>query len=465
MKLKTFLTTFLLFLLFFYLGIILISFIALKNDINSASERCLREHYFIVNSIYKDLNALKNRDTENESFNNNLFSSYVNTFGSNNIYLLFLKDDKYIYSNLSESEKFISNLKKGDKNNRIISIEEINSKTFIIVSGLFPKPYESYSCIYYYDLSDIIYKWNKTVNFLYVMGALFSILLAISLMLILNRIFKPLDIVSKTSKCIADGNYDKRMKISGKDEISKMAYNFNYMAQEIQNHIKELNFILKQKQQFIDNFAHELRTPLTSIFGYAEYIQKTMLTESEKYEASSYIMNESKRLQKIAYSLLNLAMLRNNKINYKKVNLEKLFKSTKQILYPKIIDKKIQFQYSYLINEIYGDYDLLESLIINLSDNAIKACNEGGKIIITAYLENEHKIIEIKDNGKGMTNEELSHITEAFYKADKSRNSTQEGAGLGLSLCEQIVLCHNAKLEFFSALNKGTTVKIYFTVL
>lgn len=106
---------------------------------------------------------------------------------------------------------------------------------------------------------------------------------------------------------------------------------------------------------------------------------------------------------------------------------------------------------------------LMESMLINLIDNAIKACCKGGHIIVSAAKEAGKKTISVQDNGKGMTPEVLSQITEPFYRGEKSRNRSDGGAGLGLALCKQIASSQHAELCFSSRPGEGTTAKITFT--
>ncbi len=242
-----------------------------------------------------------------------------------------------------------------------------------------------------------------------------------------------------------------------------MAKSFNHMADEIQNQVAQLVQASEQKQCFIDNFAHELRTPLTTIYGYAEYIQKAAITEEEKYSATDYIMSESRRLQNMAYLLLDLALLRNNKIIFCNISIPELFNSTIKELNLRAAEKQIILEYDYDFDTLIGNYELLECLIVNLVENSIKACNSYGTIKLQALCDRNKKIIIVKDNGKGMNEEQLSHITEAFYRIDKSRSCAEGGAGLGLSLCKQIAVRHGAELSFSSKTGCGTTAKITFT--
>ncbi|MBQ1206742.1 MAG: sensor histidine kinase, partial [Clostridia bacterium] len=108
---------------------------------------------------------------------------------------------------------------------------------------------------------------------------------------------------------------------------------------------------------------------------------------------------------------------------------------------------------------VSGNETTLSMLFYNLLENAIKACSAGGTVKLSC--RNGKAVIE--DNGKGMTEEQLLHITEPFYRTDKSRSRAEGGAGLGLALCKQIADSHNASINFESALGKGTKVIIDFT--
>lgn len=193
-------------------------------------------------------------------------------------------------------------------------------------------------------------------------------------------------------------------------------------------------------------------------------MQKAVLSEDDRLSALNYIMSESLRLQTVAFQLLELANLQNNHINFEELKVSSLFETVFQTLWGKLREKDIQIEFSSEIETICGDSCLMESMLINLIDNGIKACGKGGHIIVSAVKDAEGKMISVQDNGKGMSLEVLSQITEPFYRGEKSRNRRDGGgAGLGLALCKQIASSHDAKLNFSSQLDEGTTVKITFT--
>ncbi|WP_312048033.1 sensor histidine kinase [Anaerotignum sp.] len=464
MKQRTFLTTLTLFLIFFNLGIFIVSVAMFKDTVSRAEERSLSEHYFIVSALTKDFYAVENRGINIEGSISSLLQPYSYLSGNSKMGLALYENDQLVYSNQNATILKGNPLTPPEDGNRSVIIRKSDNKTYVIVAGELPDDYNSYILVYLYDVTDAINAWCRLKNILFLSGFILSLLFALGLLLILNRIFQPLKQISQTSREIANGAYGTRLRVSGHDELSKMAQNFNHMAEEIQHQITELKDAADKKQQFVDNFAHEILTPLTAIYGYAEYMEKAALSEDDRLLALQYIMSESRRLQTIAFQLMELANLQNNSVIFEEIKVPDLFDSIKQTLFVKLEGKDIQLVFQRKIDTIYGDVSLLESLLINLINNAIKACGESGHITVRAIQESGMKIITVQDDGKGMTPEVLSQITEPFYRGEKSRSRNDGGAGLGLAICKQITSVHHAELSFTSQPGKGTKVKITFTI-
>lgn len=462
MKKRTFFTTLMLFLVFFNVAILLITTIMLKNNINLAKERCLAEHYVIASSLAKDVQALESKDIVLEETLRELMDSYAYFSQARKMNLSVFQEEQPIYSNTNVLPELIFDPSELVFENRFITVQDAETP-ILNIAGRLPEPFQEYILLYRYDMQEILTAWQKTKNLLYLFGSIFSILLALCLLLLLNRIFRPLGQISKISKSIAAGDFNNRLPETGHDELTDMSRSFNYMANQVQNQITELQEAAEQKQRFIDNFAHELRTPLTTIYGYAEYIQKAAITEEDKQSATGFILSECKRLQNMSYQLLNLAMLRGNEIVAEKINCQKFLQLIDHTIRPKTIEKGIIISYNNQLNHLIGNPELLHILLVNLLDNGIKACGEGGQISVWMYPKGKEKIISVRDNGKGMTPEQLLHVKEAFYRVDKARNRKDGGAGLGLALCEEIAQVHHAKIEITSILHQGTTVKVIFT--
>jgi len=306
----------------------------------------------------------------------------------------------------------------------------------------------------------------------------FSIVAAFAFYIVLSRIFKPLDIVARTSIKIADGHYGERIYIKGRNELAQVAQDFNRMAEKIENQIlmleddaitqQRLIIMLEEeatkKQQFIDNFAHEIRTPLTSIYGNAEHMQRALLDEEEIIELTEIIMERTNHMITIANSLLQLATLRDYTPAKSDIKVDALFANIAQTLSTPLTEHGVQLALKSDIDILQGQEDLLKSLLLNLCSNAMKACpKDNGKIILEATRQNGKTVLSVTDNGCGIPTESLARVVEPFYRVDKARNRNQGGTGLGLTLCKQIAAVHDAKMTIKSTEGIGTSIKIEFT--
>ena len=308
MKQRTFLTTLALFLFFFNLGIFIVSVAMFRDTVNRAEDRSLGEHYFIASALIKDLQAVESRGTDIDGSLSSLLQPYSYLSGDNKAGLALHKNNQLVYSSKDATVLQSNFLEPPGNGNRLATIRKVDDRTYVIVSGKLPAPYDSYTLVYLYDTTEAINSWIRLKNILFLAGFVLSVLLAFGLLLVMNRIFRPLKQISRTSKDIANGAYETRLPVSGHDELAEMSQSFNHMAEEIQRQMTELKDAADKKQQFVDNFAHELRTPLTAIYGYAEYMQKAVLSEDDKLSALNYIMSESRRLQTVAFQLLELTV-------------------------------------------------------------------------------------------------------------------------------------------------------------
>ncbi len=285
---------------------------------------------------------------------------------------------------------------------------------------------------------------------------------AAALYAIISGIFRPFGLVAQASRKIADGLYSERIQVKGNNELASMAGDFNRMAAEIERQIHLLEEEAASKQQFVDNFAHEIRTPLTSIYGYAEYIQNAPLDKEEAIESAQAILKEAGYMRKIADSLLELATLRQYTAEKREINLPSLFADVSQSLRSLLPERKVEVVSDCGADILYGQEDLIRSLLMNLGFNALKACpNEGGVIEIVSRQDAEHTILSVTDNGCGIPS--IDKVMDAFYRVDRARSRETGGAGLGLALCRQIAEVHGAELHIESQPQKGTKVEVIFT--
>jgi len=457
---RAYLSILLLFILFFYSSIFLVSNFAYRTSLNSERERSFGEASFISASLGRDLSVSLQNDGDTSSDVYSFFRRYADFYKSQDIYLELWKNDFFLIGNIPDSP-----IKKYDTNSEEQKsiIVEYGSKKYLLVASSFLCDSDSYTLIYTHDLEGFTQEHNALSQFLMLSGAALAALLAVGLYFLLRRLSKPIENLDEATGCIADGDYSMRVPVHGKDEFAALARHFNSMADEIEGKIHELQTTAGQKQRFIDNLAHELRTPLTAIRGYAEYLKNANIDEDDKIASIDYIISEAVRIEEMTNKLLDLALLRNNVLETAEIDLPELFNAVSDKMRPKFSEKNITLETSCELSAITGDRVLLECLLNNLLDNAIKASDDGATVQLVALLENGETIINIRDFGRGMTEEHLNKLTEPFYRVDKARSRSEGGAGLGLALCEQIAELHKAKLTFSSEIEKGTMVKITFT--
>lgn len=462
---KTYFAVLILFLLVFNGSILGILHTTYQYILSSEKEKALGEHHFIKNTIENDMDNLSVNNKLSQSAIENLMNYISDYYDKQDVSFLLMKNSNVAFSNLQYEEE---NLKEEffnvDSGQNIILQGDTNSK-FILVSGTIENSKDKYSFVYCYKLEGVIILWTKLENTFVYFSFFISLVLALLLGLMLNKRSKPLKQLINFVDEIKDGNYHSKVQLHGRDEFAMLGNNFNEMAEKIRETLEQLNNDMEMKQQFIDNLSHELRTPLTSIYGYADYIQKAAISEEDKYESTQYIMEESKRLQYMANRLLDMTIRKQKSIVKEKIIVEELLDKVKRTITPIADEKLISINISNTLSEIFGERELIESVMVNLLDNAVKASEEKGSIEILTIHFNGEDIIQIIDKGKGIAEEHLRHITEPFFRTDKARSKAEGGVGLGLTLCKQVMDMHDGKLKISSQLDKGTTVSLIFTTL
>jgi len=458
MKLKTFIATYLLFLLILFSSVGIVSVYLTNSQVEMLKSKCAGQYQAIVHSLVRDITVMWGRN----EWEPDVFSNTV-------VELVRSYDRYYNRHNVSLSISDLSFLRDApDGITTEITFANYSDSCFIYVSGLLPIPFDQFLLNYSLDITQNILEMREIQRVLLVSAVLFSTITVFALYLILSSIFKPLSIIAKTSREIAGGQYGERIKISGKNELAQVAYDFNKMAEQIESQMRYLEAEAESKQQFVDNFAHEIRTPLTSIYGYAEYMHKAALNAEEIIESSAYIMDEAKHMKNIANSLLELATLRDYVPVMREISVRKLFDDITLSMNKLLLDSDVQLlcEIGSNVDIIIGQEDLVKSLLTNLCTNAFKSCfpNKGEIKLLAAKHAGNIKI-SVADNGCGLSEKDLSKILEPFYRVEKSRNREQSGGGigLGLTLCNRIAEAHDTHMLIKSALGEGTTVEILFT--
>ncbi len=341
------------------------------------------------------------------------------------------------------------------KQNIVQQLVTNDDKRYLIVSGALQVGGETMFLDMAYNITPL-FETRSAQEKVYQSVFLFLIVICALLSYSISRILtRPLSELSKTSQAISNGNFSKRCDVKSNDEVGRLAVDFNTMVDELENNIK-------QQESFISSFAHEMKTPMTSVIGYADLIRSQMLSEKEVYESANFIVSEGRRLEGLSQKLLELFVLKEKAAVLSSASPALLIEELVSHLAPVYEKQGIILKCTCEAGCCLLESDLFKSLLINLWDNARKAMENGGTISVKSVMTDDGCRITVSDNGTGIPDESLSHLTEAFYRVDKSRSRAQGGAGIGLALCKEIASLHNGSIGFESELGVGTTVTVEF---
>lgn len=216
------------------------------------------------------------------------------------------------------------------------------------------------------------------------------------------------------------------------------------------------------RREFSANVSHELKTPLTSINGYAEMIENDVAKEQDIKKFASIIKKEGNRLLDLIDSIIRLSKIEDESIK-KELDLVDIYSVGKEILdnfhlMAKSKDIKLEFIGSKTV--LRANKSMMEELIYNLLDNAIKYTNKGGLVTLKIFKDSPYTLIKVIDTGIGIPIEDQDRIFERFYMVDKSRGKQTNSTGLGLSIVKHIVEYHKGTIDLSSTPNKGTEITI-----
>lgn len=220
----------------------------------------------------------------------------------------------------------------------------------------------------------------------------------------------------------------------------------------------------KMRQEFTANVSHELKTPLTSISGYAELIETGMASEQDVVRFANGIHNSANRLLTLINDIIRLSELdgTEEEVAFERLNLYGLAQTCVEMLTFNAEKHQVSIALKGTDCYILGNKQMLEELLYNLCDNAIRYNNVGGTVCVEVYSENGEAILVVRDTGIGIPKEHQERIFERFYRVDKSRSKSTGGTGLGLAIVKHIIAKHNAKMELDSTVGVGTTIKVIF---
>ena len=269
---------------------------------------------------------------------------------------------------------------------------------------------------------------------------------------------KPIIKISEITGEYAKGDFTQRISVEDSNEFENMAQALNNMA----NSLEKSETI---RNSFVANVSHELRTPMTSIGGFVDGILDGTIPEEEHRKYLRIVSDETKRLTKLVYSMLNMAKIEGSelKLNRTKFNMLSLVVACLSTFEKQIDNKGIEIC-GLDIDKVmvYADNDLIYQVVYNLIENAIKFVNSNGYIEFEFKTEDDVFMFKITNSGEGISKEELPLIFDKFYKTDKSRGLDKTGVGIGLYLSNSIIRLHEGKISVDSS--EGVSTEFSFTI-
>jgi two-component system sensor histidine kinase BaeS len=285
-------------------------------------------------------------------------------------------------------------------------------------------------------MSELYLDFRASFNEALMYAALAATIVAVVFSLYLSRnVIAPVHAMSLATQRIADGRYEKRVQVSGEDELAQLAMRFNQMAEK-------LNQVESMRRQLLGDVSHELRTPLTAIKGSMEGLIDGVLPAT--HETYQQIHSEADRLNRLVDDLQELSRVeaRAYQLDLRSLDIYSVVRTVTKRLAPQAEAKGISLDLELApdLPRIIADEDRAVQILTNLTGNALQYTDENGRVTVAAKRINNAVQISVRDTGIGIPPEHLSHIFDRFYRVDKSRSRRAGGgSGIGLTIARALV--------------------------
>lgn len=287
-------------------------------------------------------------------------------------------------------------------------------------------------------------------------GVVILIVLLIVYFVLSKILTRPLIRMKEATEKLSKGDFNVSLPVLEKDELGELSSSIQKLANDL-NHYKS------ERNEFLAAIAHELSTPLTYLSGYSKVAMRTELTDEERNHYLQIIGEESKRMQDLVKSLLDLSRIDETSFTVSKVYfpvrpfLETIYKlvapsyEIKEMTLNLICEEDFQ---------LFADPIRMEQVILNLLDNALKYSNPHSVVTLHAYKKGEQTILSVTDTGIGIPADKVGYIFEKLYRVEKSRSREYGGSGIGLAVVKELVEAHGGTIEVKSVVGGGSTFQI-----
>ena len=365
---------------------------------------------------------------------------------------------KFINSN--RSFPVLGDDPRSDKTNKVFSVapikngDRLDGYLYIILGG------ESYDSIFkLLESSYLLRSWLVAVLISVIIASLIGYFLFRYItrrVFVLSNAMEEFKKTDFTHPVLLPDRYDGRKG----DEIDQLGSTFLHMSERIIQQVKLLKHNDNSRRELIANVSHDLRTPLASLQGYLEtlLLKHGSLTESEILEYIQTSYESSQRLQKLISELFELASLENNDatLHFEAFSMSELAQDVSQKFKLHAENKGIKLETKIPEIPVFvsADIGLIQRVLENLIDNAIKYTPKGGEVEIELNIGDSKIATIIRDTGQGISKHDAQHVFERFYRVEKHRD--QDGSGLGLAIVKRIMQLHDSSICISPAPNKGT---------
>lgn len=284
-----------------------------------------------------------------------------------------------------------------------------------------------------------------------------------------RAILRPLSKLQEATHKIKEGNLDFALDVQEDDEIGQLCMDFEEMRQRLKENAEEKIQYDKESKELISNISHDLKTPITAIKGYVEGIMDGVASSPEKLDKYiRTIYNKANDMDRLIDELTFYSKIDTNKIPYTftKINVARYFRDCVEEVGLDMESRNIELGYFNYVDEdvvIIADAEQMKKVINNIVGNSVKYLDKK-KGIINIRIKDVGDFIqvEIEDNGRGIATKDLPYIFDRFYRTDSSRNSSQGGSGIGLSIVRKIIEDHGGKI--WATSKEGIGTEIHFVL-
>jgi signal transduction histidine kinase len=273
---------------------------------------------------------------------------------------------------------------------------------------------------------------------------------------------KRLRAMAATVRAFERGDYAQRLPETPHDEIGQLGRAFNEMAGQVVSHLAQIERSEHLRRELLANVSHDLRSPLASIQGHLESLLMTgYKQDADKRERFLTIIYDNvKRLGALIDELFELSKLEARQVapHLEPFALSELVQDVLLKFQPMALERHVRLagDFPEALPTVRGDIGMIERVLSNLIDNALRYTPPGGRVLIALEPRPGEVWTRVRDNGIGIDAQHLAHVFERFYRADKSRSREQAGIGIGLAIAERIMHVHDRELTLQSAPGEGS---------